>query len=83
MRLGALETEDMLTQRATNNKREWGGDKEGLLLEQKTEAILYFSIFQRNQKSTSDTAHHPPPPKMHLSVTGCHFPLSVNIGLSL
>lgn len=55
MRLDALETEDMLTQKATNKKREGDGDKEGLLLDQKGEAICHLGIFQSNHKATSDT----------------------------
>lgn len=68
MRLGALETEDMLTQKATNKEREGDGDREGLLLEQKREAI-------RNHKSTSETAF---PPHMHSSVADCQFSSHVN-----
>lgn len=54
MRLDALETEDTLTQRATNKQKEGDGDKEGLLLDQKTKAIFYLRIFQSNHKTASD-----------------------------
>ena len=46
MRLDALETEDMLTQRATNKKkREGDGDKEGLLLDQKRKQYFTLEYF--------------------------------------
>lgn len=57
MRLDALETKDMLTQRATSKKKREDGDKEGLLLEQRRKQ--YFTLeatLHSNHKSTSNTA---------------------------
>lgn len=61
MRLDALETKDMLTQRATDRRGE-DGDKEGLLLEQRRRR--YFTLvatLHGNRKSTSKAR------KVHLS----------------
>lgn len=73
MRLDALETEDMLTQRTTNEKRKerGDGDKEGLLLDEKRKqyfTLEYFTAIRINQI----TVHRL---NVHLSMAGCHFSL--------
>lgn len=77
MRLDALETEDTLTQRATNkNKKKRGGRRQrGIVVRSEEKVILYFGIFHSNHKSTCNTAR---PPNVHLSVADCHFSLRVN-----